>query len=45
MMIHLGYLCHIVISQCKIEDVDVLYHTLFVARLGNGHDAALGEPA
>ena len=44
MLVHLGDLCNVGITQREVEDVKVLRHTLFVRTLGNGHDSALGKP-
>ena len=43
MLVHLGYLCHIIITQREVEDVDILCHALLVARFGNSHNATLSE--
>ena len=44
-LVQLGNLCHVLVSQREVEEVVVLRHALLVARLGNGYDATLGEPA
>ena len=44
-LVHGGYLLHFGVGQREVEDVKVLHHALLVAALGDGDDAALGEPA
>ena len=43
-LVHRGNLSHVLIGKREVEDVEVLRHALLMTRLGNGHDAALGEP-
>ena len=45
MLVHGGYLSHFFRRQFEVEDVEVLSHSLLMARLGNGHNAALRQPA
>ena len=44
-LVHCCDLSHVVVGEGKIEDDEVLLHTLLVGGLGDGHDAALREPA
>ena len=44
MLVHLGYLSHLLIGQREVEDVDILRHALLMARLGYSHDATLSKP-
>ena len=39
-LVHLGNLSHIIVTQREVKDVDILRHALLVARLGNSHDEA-----
>ena len=43
--VHRGDAGHLVIGQGEVEDVEVLFHALAANRLGDGHDAALDQPA
>ena len=36
---------HVRVVELEVEDVEVLRHPLLAHRLGQGHDAALNEPA
>ena len=42
-LVHRGDLGHFVVGEAEVEDVQVLRHTFLVARLRDGHDAALRE--
>ena len=44
-LIHSGNLSHFFRRQFEVEDVEALSHSLLMARLGNGHNAALRQPA
>ena len=33
MLVHLGYLRHLLVTQREVEDVDILRHTLLMAKI------------
>ena len=38
-------LCHVIDRQCKVEQVEVLLHPVFVRGLGNNNHVALHQKA
>ena len=42
--VQLGDLCHVLVTELEVPDVDVLLHALFVDRLGDDGDAPLDVP-
>ena len=44
-LVHCCNLGHVIVGEGKVEDVEVLLHTLLVSGFRDGHDAALREPA
>ena len=40
-LVHRGNLCHIIIGQREVQDVEVLRHAILVGALGDGNDSTL----
>lgn len=44
-LVEFGDLGHLAVGEAEVEDIQILRHTLLVGALGDGHDAALRQPA
>ena len=43
-LVHFANLCHIFIAQCKVKNIKIIFHVLWIGRFGENDVALLNVP-